>query len=414
MGRRPLYPLQPVVYFARSRPFMAGFQARCYNRGSNFEGASETMDGEQRQALDFLARLAAQPAVAFHEGGVASAMGSMLEELGLGFQEDAYGNIIARVPGRQPDRTPLALVAHMDHPGFEAVATHEGYLVCEALGGIPPASFEAGVPLLVVLAGGQRLQAVTAGRHGEEEQRQTLARLAEPRQLQHLNLPRPAVFDLPDFQVDGELLRMRAADDLAGCGAILAALSRLSGNPPPGDVFGVFTRAEEVGLIGARLLAESGTLPQNTLIVSVESSRTLPGAEIGGGPVIRVGDAGLTFSADAEAVLRRALETLQAKPEGFKAQRQLMSGGVCEASAFARHGYLATGLAFPLGNYHNGAPDGRIEAEYIHIADYVAGARLMIQAAHQVPEREDTGFQRRLRQVPDGFRERLKANRTGH
>jgi endoglucanase len=369
------------------------------------------MDEEQRQALDFLARLAEQPAVAFYEGGVASAVRSILEELELGFQEDVYGNIVARVPGRQPDCAPLALVAHMDHPGFEAVATHEGYLVCDALGGVPAASFDAEVPLHVILADGRRLRAATAGRHGEEEKRQTLVRLAEP---QPLDLPRPVVFDLTDFQVDGELIHMRAADDLAGCGAILAALARLIGDPPPGDVFGVFTRAEEVGLIGARLLAESGTLPQDTLIVSVESSRTLPGAEIGGGPVIRVGDAGLTFNADAEAALRRALETLQATPEGFKAQRQLMSGGVCEASAFALNGYRATGLAFPLGNYHNGAPEGRIEAEYIHIADYVAGARLMVEAAHRVPEREDTGFQRRLRQVPDGFRDRLMATRIGH
>ncbi len=369
------------------------------------------MDEEQRQALDFLARLAAQPAVAFHEGGVASAVGSILEELGLSFQEDVYGNIIARAPGRQPDCAPLALVAHMDHPGFEAVATHDGYLVCEALGGVPAASFEAAVPLHVILADGRRLPAATAGRCGEEELRQTLARLAEP---QPLELPRPVVFDLPDFQVDGDLIHMRAADDLAGCGAILAALASLGSNPPPGDVFGVFTRAEEVGLIGARLLAESGTLPRDTLIVSVESSRTLPGAEIGGGPVIRVGDAGLTFNADAEAALRRALETLQARPEGFKAQRQLMSGGVCEASAFARHGYRATGLAFPLGNYHNGAPEGRIEAEYIHIADYVAGARLMVEAARRVPDREDTGFQRRLSRMPDGFRDRLMDTRMGH
>ncbi len=138
------------------------------------------MDEEQQQALDFLARLAERPAVAFYEGGVASAVRSILEELGLGFQEDVYGNIIARLPGRRPDCAPLALVAHMDHPGFEAVATHEGYLVCEALGGVPAASFEAGVPLHVILADGRRLRAATAGRHGEEENRQTLARLAEP------------------------------------------------------------------------------------------------------------------------------------------------------------------------------------------------------------------------------------------
>ena len=48
------------------------------------------------------------------------------------------------------------------------------------------------------------------------------------------------------------------------------------------------------------------------------------GAEQGSGPVIRVGDAGLTFSADAEAVLIRARETLQGEPGGFRSQRQRM------------------------------------------------------------------------------------------
>ena len=40
-------------------------------------------------------------------------------------------------------------------------------------------------------------------------------------------MPAAVVFDLPDFSIDGETIRMRAADDLAGCGAILSALERL-------------------------------------------------------------------------------------------------------------------------------------------------------------------------------------------
>ena len=54
---------------------------------------------------------------------------------------------------------------------------------------------------------------------------------------------------------------MRALDDLAGCASIMAALKILAADENRGEVYGVFTRAEEVGLIGARLLAENGTLP---------------------------------------------------------------------------------------------------------------------------------------------------------
>ena len=359
---------------------------------------------DREQALNILSRLGVQPAVAYREAGVASAVELTLKELGVAWEVDEYGNIIARVPGLDADAEPLAFVAHMDHPGFEAVSYQGDYLVCDVLGGVPAASFEAGVPLHIILADGKRLPATTAGRHGDDAQRQVLIELGEPAQLE---LPAAVVFDLPDFQVDGEMIRMRAADDLAGCASILASLAELSAQTPPGDVYGVFTRAEEVGLMGARLLAESGLLSKETLVVSLESSRTLPGAEQGSGPVIRVGDAGMTFNADAESVLLKARETLQLQEGGFRVQRQLMSGGVCEASAFALFGYRTTGIAFPLGNYHNGAPDGTIQAEYIHVEDFLGGVQLIVEAARQMPEKNNIAFKQRLSHVPDDVRERL-------
>ena len=357
------------------------------------------------QALNIMARLGAQPAVAFYESGVASAIEAILSEMPLPFQIDEFGNIIVRIPGKSSEVPPLALVAHMDHPGFEAVAVQGEFLVGDALGGVPPSSFEPGVRLQVVLADGQRLPAETAGRHGAESNRKVLIKLDQP---QEVDLPCTVVFDLPDFQLDGDFIRMRAVDDLAGCGSILAVLARLAENGPDGDVYGVFTRAEEVGLVGARLMAEAGTLPSETLVLSAESSRTLPGAEMGSGPVVRVGDAGYTFDAEAESALIRARETLQSRPEGFNVQRQLMSGGTCEASAFALYGYRTTGIAFPLGNYHNGAPGGGIEAEYIHIDDFMGGIELMLEASYRVSDRANTGFRERLRQVPDEFRQRLR------
>ena len=262
--------------------------------------------------------------------------------------------------------------------------------------------------MLALMPDGTRIRGVTDGKFGDDgdyNERQVLIRFDQP---QDLEPPISVVFDLVDFELDGEHIRMRAVDDLAGCGSILAALARLNaGDAPPGDVYGVFTRAEEVGLIGARLMAEAGTLPPETLVISAESSRVLPGAEMGEGPVIRVGDAGFTFTADAEAILIRARETLKEKDSGFKCQRQLMSGGTCEASAFAVFGYQTTGIAFPLGNYHNGAPEGRIEAEYIHIDDYLGGVDLLTEAALRVSDRADTAFRRRLREVPADMRQRM-------
>ena len=375
------------------------------------------MANERNEALDFLARLGRNPAVAFYESGVAATVLAILEELGVEHRFDEFGNIVARIPGGEAPGTPLAIVAHMDHPGFEITSQAGDCFVADALGGVPASSFGEGVPLRLLLPGGSRLPAVTAGPHGEESDRRVLIRLADPEDAGAVEPPAAAVFDLVDFELDGEFIRMRAVDDLAGCGAILAALARLSrrGVAPSGDVYGLFTRAEEVGLLGARLAAEAGTLPLGTLVISAESSRILPGAEQGKGPVIRVGDAGSTFDADAEAVLIRARESLlerddesgRAGDARFKSQRQLMSGGVCEASAFAVYGYQVTGIAFPLGNYHNAAPEGGVEAEFILVDDYLGGIALLTEAAYRVADRSNTAFRQRLREVPGQMRQRL-------
>ena len=363
------------------------------------------MTNLREQALDFLSRLGSNPATAFKEDGVVNAVKDILAEIGLQYQVDDFGNIIAKVSGTDSTANPLAIVAHMDHPGFEITGSNSNGYIAKAMGGVPQSSFESGVRLQVILPDGSRIKGATAGKFGDDSERQVLIKLDQP---QDLEPPVTAVFDLTDFELDGEHIRMRAVDDLAGCGSILAALAQLTtGDAPPGDVYGVFTRAEEVGLVGARLMAEAGTLPPETLVISAESSRTLPGAEMGEGIVIRVGDAGFTFAAEAESVLIRARETLQQREGGFKCQRQLMSGGTCEASAFAVFGYQTTGIAFPLGNYHNGAPEDRIKAEYIHLDDYLGGVELITEAARRVSDRTNTAFRQRLREVPSDMRQRM-------
>ena len=258
------------------------------------------------RALDFLARSGAQSAVAFHEHGVVTAVWDALTEIGVSRRTDNFGNIIARIAGTDAEaHPPIALMARMDHPGFEIVGRVRDYLIGMALDGVPARAFAAGVPLHIVLPGGRRVTAETVGPHGEERERQVQIRLTGSPDEDVL-IPSPAVFDLPDFSVVDDRLVMRAADDPVGCGCILTTLSALSGEPAAGDVYGVFTRAEEVGLVGAWLLAEARTLAEDTLVVSLESSRTLPGAVMGGGPVIRVGDAGSTFDSDAESALIRA------------------------------------------------------------------------------------------------------------
>jgi endoglucanase len=352
-------------------------------------------------ALRALAALGRLPSAPYYERRAAAYVRSFCEQVGLDVHLDRWGNVIAFRPGTSPDAPGLAFVAHLDHPAFEAVEEQGGNLVCKALGGVPAAALEPGVKVQIIVEadeqGGEpasvsslnsrviRIPGEVAGAVPVSEDahdtpprdRSVIVRPAHP----VARLPCAVVLDLPDFDLDHETLRMRALDDLAGCAAALAALKATADVPSPGPVFGLFTRAEETGLIGARLAAADGLLPKNTIVVSVESSRALPGAEIGKGPVVRVGDARTTFDSRAEAYLLTARHRLAMKMDSFQCQRQLMSGGTCEATAFSAFGYPVTGVAFPLGNYHNAGPENTVAAEYIALSDFAGGAALLSEAA---------------------------------
>ena len=363
------------------------------------------MSVDASKALQILEDLGGLPAVSFHEGLVSDYVKRTLNGLGLSAKTDQYGNIVVRVQGTVAGVPPVAFVAHMDHPGFEAVELRKGALVAEARGGVPAVSLREPMPVEVVERTGTRRKGRLGGTVGAPEERRVLVHVDDAASVP---LPAIVVFDLTDFERREDLLHMRAADDLAGCGAILSALHGIVEAPVEGDVYGVFTRAEEVGLVGARLMAQEHSLPKDCLVVSLESSRELPGAVQGSGPVIRVGDATFTFSAEAEQVLQVARRTMVERDPDTKVQRQLMSGGTCEASGFAAFGYATTGIAFPLGNYHNATPEGGVDAEYIHVDDYLYGVRLVEEASRSVIRRRTSPAWTRLAAVPAGPQARLR------
>ncbi len=373
-------------------------------------------------ALKALATLGRLPSAPYYEQAGAEYVRVACEQMGLEVQIDRWGNVLATRPGSVPDAPGLAFVAHLDHPGFEAIEeSPSGDLICKALGGIPPGALRRGVKVIALVptsGGGGGVQRVV----GEvvsvmpvsEDAHDTPARdrsVVVRTERKVSRLPCAVVFDLPDFDLDQETITMRALDDLAGCSAIIAALKAASREESPGAVYGLFTRAEETGLIGARLAAEDGLLPRHTVVVSVESSRALPGAEIGKGPVIRAGDVRTTFDGRAEAYLTVARERLVAKAGVFPCQRQLMSGGTCEATAFSAFGYPVTGLAFPLGNYHNAGPDDTVASEYISLADFAGGAVLLAEAASLAGTQPVSSSAGRIRQRPVDEAKRLADSR---
>ena len=376
------------------------------------------MNRSDTRALEILRELGAHPAAPFFEERVARNIVEAVGRLGVDVRRDGYGNVIAHYWNEsEPGKAPIAFVAHMDHPGFEVTEAGRGGVVARALGGVPVASLRKPTPVLMVRPdGGPPVEAEIrppdepAAADGSERLVTVVTKAGA-----EMKPPAYAVFDLPDFTLDGDTIRMRALDDLAGCASILAALERVVSEAAESDVYAVFTRAEEVGLFGARLLAESGALPEGAVVVSVESSSVIPGVSQGGGPIIRTGDASYTFDGEAEQALISARERIKQRDPGFKAQRQLMSGGTCEATAFAAFGYRATGIAFPLGNYHNATtyiadPEGGVGAEYIKLSDFLGGVELIAEAAGVTALPGESGIRERMRRVPDEARNRLESS----
>ena len=355
-------------------------------------------------AMDLLEQVCGIPTVTFHEQHVANAIASRLAEFDLTITRDPHGNVLITRAGADANAPGIAFVSHMDHPGFEIVERRGNEYVTDIHGGITRQSLEADVPVLAVTSDGRRLPGRVLGKEGGPENRQVLMSFDEAITDE---LPVPVILDLIDFTLDGDIIRARALDDLAGCAASAAALAYISSREVAGNVYGLFTRAEEGGLFGARLAANDGLLPKNTAIVSVETSHILPGAESGEGVVIRTGDAATTFDEEPERHLRNAALKLKETDDQFKVKRQLMSGGGCEASAFAPFGYKVTGTAFPLGNWHNGLMQEVVEPEYIHKNDFLSGVSLQCVAAESAGLEAVSASAARLSEFPADAAARL-------
>jgi putative aminopeptidase FrvX len=289
----------------------------------------------------------AQPTAPFHEDAVRGEILQLLAQCPhVATQLDGFGNVIALY--RRGDRRPrFALAAHMDHPGFVGG---------EFLGGVSESYLEKKPPTR--------------------------------------DFGAFAMWDLPACEVNDERIYSRACDDLIGCAAIVATFQELERSGSEGCVYGLFTRAEEVGFVGAIHLAKSGELPREITILSLECSSEKGGAcKMGDGAILRVGDRTSIFDSDVMGSLAEI-----AKAAEIPVQRCLMSGGTCEATAYQLYGYRCGALCVALGNYHNCGPDERIEAEYVSIDDVRGLVGLCVEASRcaDVPGSSNEALRTRL------------------
>jgi len=322
-------------------------------------------------------RLMQHPAAPYHEHAVRDEVERICAEHGLPFDRDQFGNVLVRWRTAARQR-PLILAAHLDHPGFEIVhGLSSTAWLARFRGGVADNFFRAGI--LVRLMPG-KTPAKLARQKGK-------ARIFELQAKSHAGedagAPRFAVWELEDFSMRRGKIYGRACDDLIGVAAALATIIELKSKKARVNVLGVISRAEEIGFHGALACAASGRLAKNSLVISLETSRELPGAKMGEGVILRVGDRTSIFDPEATRFLAEVASGLT-KRKGFQFQRSLMSGGTCEGTAYQELVFQTAAVCIALGNYHNCAARNRIAAEYVSVADACGMVQLLVAAAEQM------------------------------
>ncbi len=275
--------------------------------------------------LSLFREILSTPTAPFHEYHVAKVIRDRIATLKhVTVEEDTYGNLIACYR-RGRKRSQLAFAAHMDHPGWVKFEGEEVFL-----GGVPK----------------DRLEPKKGKRHPIEW------------------FGDFGMWKLKPFELNDGIISSRVCDDLVGCAAILALFLELEAKKTEATVYGLFTRAEEVGFLGSIELAKRWPLPKSVCFVSLETSAARGGATQGNGPVIRVGDRISVFDDGITS------ELVDAATEGKIAhQRALLDGGACEATAMNLYGVPAAGISVILGNYHNCPEKKGIAEEFIALED---------------------------------------------
>ncbi len=341
-----------------------------------------------KRELSLLLDLLYQPTAPFREAHIAQLVTDTLRRAHVPFFRDPTGNIVVGVASaseykrllRKPEREPLRVfVAHMDHPGFHGVRWLSAKLLQVTwAGGAPVRGLEHAKVWLADNNGYAALGRLTRPRLDKSRKRLVEAQVHIERTAWLARPPAQSLFggfrDRAPVWREGRLIYTKAADDLIGVFAIVRTALKLFGGKkkrhPP--FIGLLTRAEEVGFIGMLAHLERGWLTKAKrpiVCVSLEASRTLPGAEIGKGPVVRLGDRRTVFDPSTLRVLTEVAE--QTLPG--RHQRRIMDGGTCEATAALAYGLPAIGISVPLGNYHNESFEGRARGkpapEFVHLDD---------------------------------------------
>lgn len=351
-------------------------------------------------------KVLSRPTAPFREEAVVLAAGAFAAQRPwVVITKDADGNLHLSRRGARRTASPAVFSAHMDHPGFIATACRRAgqafRVKTDFRGGVEDRYFPGAKVRFFPDEIPARVLSVRKTKGGDKTALLESSSPVEPGAF--------GMWDLPPFRRDGKkgLLWSRAVDDLAGAAAILALFDVLPEIDPRArmDVRGILTRGEEVGFWGAIGAARAKLFPKGSRMISLEASKALSHAPLGGGPILRTGDRASVFDDGLTRSLAATAHRLAQESRGaFRWQRKLMDGGTCEGTAYQAYGFRTGALCVPLLNYHNMGADGKIAAEAAALSDLAGMARWMaawaLEAPAEKPMKERLeGYYRRWRGV---------------
>ena len=279
----------------------------------------------------------------------------------------------------------VVFAAHMDHPGFEISDVSGALTEAKWMGGVEPDYFPGAK---VKVFSDPPTTGVCVKTELQAERRRVDKMFLDLEG--EVKVGDSGSWNVPEWHLDGALVHTRAADDLAGCAAVLGAVTVLAAEGIP--TCGLLTRAEEVGFVGALGAMRADTVPAGTPILAIEASKAVGRVRQGDGPVVRIGDKSGVFDAGLCRFLGDVAESIRDRHADFQWQRALMDGGTCEATPYSLFGRPSAGIALPLDNYHNRSDDGRrLAAETIHVGDFFGCVVLMVEAARQLADPDAAG-----------------------
>ena len=218
--------------------------------------------------LQNLTELLAIPGLSGHEDRVRRAIAAKLDALGITSHSDRLGNLIATLPGDDPQ---VMLFAHMDQLGFILRKIEpDGFLRLERLGGVPERALPA-QEVVISTPDGRDIPGIIANKshHATKpDEKYTVLKTeelyvdcgfasADEALAAGLNIGAPVVYAPGSFRIGEHRLTGPAIDDRAACAVMIDLAARLITRETGPTVHLVFSVQEEFNLRGAQVAAQT-------------------------------------------------------------------------------------------------------------------------------------------------------------